>query len=192
MTIEITDEMVRETIKRAVQKWNESVGPDEPTLTPSDIFSEDVRDHLTAALPIIEKQMRAALEAPIRELHKPVPMVPGLDDTPVGDETPLTLDQYQEQAKATAVYPDYKADQYLIAGLAGEVGELASLFAKVWRGDGNLKFTHAAAELGDVLWFVAMLAHEIGCNLSAIAQNNLNKLADRHHRGKLKGNGDNR
>ena len=58
MTIEITDEMVRETIKRAVQKWNESVGPDEPTLTPSDIFSEDVRDHLTAALPIIEKAVR--------------------------------------------------------------------------------------------------------------------------------------
>ena len=85
MTIEITDEMVRETIKRAVQKWNESVGPDEPTLTPSDIFSEDVRDHLTAALPIIEKQMRAAWEQPIRELHKPVPMVPGLDDTPVCD-----------------------------------------------------------------------------------------------------------
>ena len=69
------------------------------------------------------------------------------DAVRVGDETPLTLDQYQEQAKATAVYPYEKADQYLIAGLAGEVGELASIFAKVWRGDGNLKFPHAAAEL---------------------------------------------
>ena len=105
---------------------------------------------------------------------------------------PLTLDAYQEQAKATAVYPDDKADQYLIAGLAGEVGELASIFAKVWRGDGNLKFPHAAAELGDVLWFVAMLAKELGYDLSDVAQNNLNKLADRAVRGKLKGNGDNR
>ena len=110
----------------------------------------------------------------------------------VGDGSPLTLDQYQEQAKATAVYPYEKADQYLIAGLAGEVGELASIFAKVWRGDGNLKFPHAAAELGDVLWFVAMLAKELGCNLSDVAQNNLNKLADRANRGKLKGNGDDR
>ncbi len=110
----------------------------------------------------------------------------------VRDETPLTMDTYQEQAKATAVYPDDKADQYLIAGLAGEVGELASIFAKVWRGDGNLKFPHAAAELGDVLWFVAMLAKELGYDLSDVAQNNLNKLADRANRGKLKGSGDNR
>ena len=110
----------------------------------------------------------------------------------VRDETPLTLDAYQQQAKATAVYPYEKADQYLIAGLAGEVGELASIFAKVWRGDGNLKFPHAAAELGDVLWFVAMLAKELGYDLSDVAQNNLNKLADRAVRGKLKGSGDNR
>ena len=110
----------------------------------------------------------------------------------VRDETPLTLDQYQEQAKATAVYPDDKADQYLIAGLAGEVGELASLFAKHWRGDGDINPDHARAELGDILWFVAMLADEIGCDLSTVAQGNLNKLADRAERGKLKGSGDNR
>ena len=114
------------------------------------------------------------------------------DAVRVGDETPLTLDQYQEQAKATAIYPYEKSDQYLIAGLAGEVGELASIFAKVWRGDGNLKFPHAAAELGDVLWFVAMLAKELGYDLSEVAANNLDKLADRANRGKLKGNGDNR
>ena len=110
----------------------------------------------------------------------------------VGDGSPLTLDAYQQQAKATAVYPDDKAREYLVAGLAGEVGELASIFAKVWRGDGNLKSPYAAAELGDVLWFVAMLADELGYDLSDVAQYNLNKLADRAVRGKLKGSGDNR
>ena len=105
---------------------------------------------------------------------------------------PLTMDTYQQQAKATAVYPEVKADQYLIAGLAGEVGELASIFAKHWRGDGDLNHDHAKAELGDVLWFVAMLAKELGYDLSTIAANNLDKLADRANRGKLKGNGDNR
>ena len=115
------------------------------------------------------------------------------DTVRVGDETPLTLDQYQEQAKATAVYPYDKADQYLIAGLAGEVGELASVYAKEVRGD-NLPdpYTRMAAELGDILWFVAMLAKELGCNLSEVAQGNLDKLADRANRGKLKGSGDNR
>ena len=51
---------------------------------------------------------------------------------------------------------------------------------------------HARAELGDILWFVAMLAERLDTDLSTIAQNNLNKLADRANRGKLKGNGDNR
>ena len=110
----------------------------------------------------------------------------------VRDGSPLTLDTYQQQAKATAVYPEVKADQYLIAGLAGEVGELASIFAKYWRGDGDLNHDHAKAELGDVLWFVAILAGELGYSLSEVAENNLDKLADRANRGKLKGNGDNR
>ena len=105
---------------------------------------------------------------------------------------PLTMDTYQQQAKATAVYPEVKADQYLIAGLAGEVGELASIFAKHWRGDGDLNHDHAKAELGDVLWFVAMLAEQLDTDLSTVAQGNLDKLADRAVRGKLKGNGDNR
>ena len=56
-----------------------------------------------------------------------------------------TMDTYQEQAAKTAVYPPHKADQYLIAGLTGEVGELASIFAKHWRGDGDLNRDHASA-----------------------------------------------
>ena len=123
----------------------------------------------------------------IREGSRPEP-----EAVRVGDETPLTLDQYQQQAKATAVYPDGKADQYLIAGLAGEVGEFASLFAKHWRGDGDLIRDNLKAELGDVLWFVAMLAEHLDTDLSEVAQGNLDKLADRANRGKLKGNGDNR
>ena len=110
----------------------------------------------------------------------------------VRDETPLTMSAYQQQAAKTAIYPLDKADQYLIAGLAGEVGELASIFAKHWRGDGDLNHDHAKAELGDVLWFVAILAEQLDTDLSTVAQGNLDKLADRAVRGKLKGNGDNR
>ena len=110
----------------------------------------------------------------------------------VRDETPLTMNAYQQQAKATAVYPEVKADQYLIAGLAGEVGELASIFAKHWRGDGDINPDHARAELGDILWFVAMLTEWLDTDLSTVAQGNLDKLADRAERGKLKGLGDNR
>ena len=110
----------------------------------------------------------------------------------VRDETPLTMNAYQQQAAKTAIYPEDKEREYLVAGLAGEVGELASIFAKHWRGDGDLNHDHAKAELGDVLWFVAILAGELGYSLSEVAENNLDKLADRANRGKLKGNGDNR
>ena len=112
---------------------------------------------------------------------------------PVGDETPLTLDQYQEHAEVFAIYPLDNGDQYLIAGLAGEVGEVASLFAKYWRADQEwLDYSEVAAELGDVLWFITMLADEVGYDLTEVAQGNLDKLADRANRGKLKGSGDNR
>lgn len=111
----------------------------------------------------------------------------------VTDETPLNMDAYQQQAKATAVYPEDKAREYLVAGLAGEVGEVASLFAKHWRADQEwLDYSEVAAELGDVLWFITMLADEVGYDLTEVAQNNLDKLADRAKRGKLKGSGDNR
>ena len=114
------------------------------------------------------------------------------DTVRVGDETPLTLDAYHQQAKATAVYPEDKAREYLVAGLAGEVGEVASLFAKHWRADQEwLDYSEVAAELGAVLWFITLLADEVGYDLSEVAQNNLDKLADRANRGKLKGNGDN-
>ena len=115
------------------------------------------------------------------------------DTVRVGDETPLTLDAYHQQAKATAVYPEDKAREYLVAGLAGEVGEVASLFAKHWRADQEwLDYSEVAAELGDVLWFITLLADEVGYDLSEVAENNLDKLADRQQRGKLKGSGDNR
>ena len=111
----------------------------------------------------------------------------------VGDETPLTLDQYQEHAEVFAIYPLDNGDQYLVVGLAGEVGELASLFAKYWRDDYlQVPRDDLRAELGDVLWFVALLAARYGYKLGEIAEANITKLDSRANRGKLKGNGDNR
>jgi NTP pyrophosphatase (non-canonical NTP hydrolase) len=49
-----------------------------------------------------------------------------------------------------------------------------------------------AKELGDVLWYVAAAAEELGLKLGDIAQANLDKLASRKARGVLGGSGDNR
>ncbi len=47
-----------------------------------------------------------------------------------------------------------------------------------------------AAELGDVLWYVAQLATEAGLDLDEIAEDNLAKLLSRRDRGVLQGSGD--
>ena len=47
-------------------------------------------------------------------------------------------------------------------------------------------------ELGDVLWYVADIAHYLGATLNDVADMNIEKLASRQDRGVIQGNGDNR
>ena len=47
-------------------------------------------------------------------------------------------------------------------------------------------------ELGDVLWYVAQLATELGLELDQVAQANLDKLASRSARNVISGSGDSR
>ena len=47
-------------------------------------------------------------------------------------------------------------------------------------------------EIGDVLWYCATLANDLGFNLSEVASENINKLESRYQRNKLGGSGDNR
>jgi NTP pyrophosphatase (non-canonical NTP hydrolase) len=47
-------------------------------------------------------------------------------------------------------------------------------------------------ELGDVLWYVAVLAADLGLSLDEVAARNLAKLTSRHQRDRLGGEGDDR
>ena len=106
----------------------------------------------------------------------------------------MDMDYYQGMAATTAVYPRGVAMEYLLLKLAGEAGEAGEAYAKHLRGDYGAEITDSrvAAEIGDVLWYVAMIADEMGLNLSTIARDNLDKLADRAARGVIKGDGDKR
>ncbi|GAA0487251.1 hypothetical protein Ade02nite_11280 [Paractinoplanes deccanensis] len=109
----------------------------------------------------------------------------------------MELDDYQRGALRTAAPRDKKNELlHLVLGLAGESGEVAEKFKKWIRDQGSdealIDRDDIAKELGDVLWYVAVLADYLGLSLDGIAAGNLAKLAARQSRGVLGGSGDNR
>jgi NTP pyrophosphatase (non-canonical NTP hydrolase) len=108
----------------------------------------------------------------------------------------MELDAYQNAARRTAIYDRRHQVIYPALGLASEAGEVAGKIKKVLRdGDGSYDPAQIAAlgdELGDVLWYVAVLAADLGLSLDAIAADNVAKLASRQERGALGGDGDRR
>jgi len=109
----------------------------------------------------------------------------------------MTAELYQYQATQTAIFPKEKALEYLALGLTSEAGEVAGKVKKLIR-DGEdvegfeLKKIAIASEVGDVLWYCAMMAKEVGVPLNTIMKENLEKLHSRKERGKLSGSGDDR
>ncbi len=103
----------------------------------------------------------------------------------------MTADFYEARANNTAIYPKEKALEYLALGLTSEAGEVAGKVKKLIR-DGKGDKKAIASEIGDVLWYCAMLAKETKVSLNDIMKDNLKKLYSRKERGTLQGSGDNR
>jgi len=110
----------------------------------------------------------------------------------------MTLDEYQQQAKTTDLsHPDPLMGTTINAlGLAGEAGEAVDKWKKILAyKEGKLSEAdkeEIEKELGDVLWYLAMFADNLGLSLDGVARKNIAKLADRKRRSVQKGEGDNR
>lgn len=98
---------------------------------------------------------------------------------------------FQDECLKTAIYPKQQGLAYTALGLASEAGEYAGKIKKGIR-DGTFDDKAAAAELGDVLWYVATAAHELGYELDEIAHSVVKKLRDRAARNVIQGSGDDR
>ena len=109
----------------------------------------------------------------------------------------ITPDLYENLAGQTAIFPKDRALEYLALGMTSEAGEVAGKVKKLIR-DGEdvegfeMKKLAIASEIGDVLWYCAMMAKEVGVPLNTIMQENLRKLHNRKERGTLQGSGDDR
>ncbi|MCH8476357.1 MAG: nucleoside triphosphate pyrophosphohydrolase family protein [Wenzhouxiangella sp.] len=109
------------------------------------------------------------------------------------ETTILTFEEYQQKALRTC---NVDGDRILHAafGLLAESGEIAKLFQKYQRGDMTWAelMEKIPGEIGDVLWYVSDLCSQLELVLSDVATGNIEKLADRLSRGKIRGNGDER
>lgn len=108
----------------------------------------------------------------------------------------MNMNEYQDAARKTAVFPKQQGLVYTTLGLTSEAGEVADKVKKVIRdNDGNFSDDVKQAikkELGDVLWYVAGMAGELGFTLDDVASTNIMKLTSRQDRGKIGGSGDDR
>lgn len=103
----------------------------------------------------------------------------------------MELNKYQDEAMSYRL--PTANETYAVMGLVGEVGEFYSIMAKEVRDGVKAENSeNLVKELGDILWFVAALAHDFGLSLDELAKLNLEKLEGRKNRGKLHGSGNDR
>ena len=113
----------------------------------------------------------------------------------------MTFDEYQKQALTTArtdpKYVDTLMDKTIWAmGIVGEAGEIIEKWKKMVAYDkGELTdefIQDMKKELGDVVWYIAVLSNSLGLSFEEVMQHNVDKLKDRKKRKVIMGRGDNR
>jgi NTP pyrophosphatase (non-canonical NTP hydrolase) len=108
----------------------------------------------------------------------------------------MKFKEYQEKALATSIFPKEVSLVYPALGLCGEVGEVAEKIKKIYRDEKGLvseeKRASLLLELGDVLWYMAVLANDLNLSLDDVAEANIEKLKSRLKRGVIGGEGDDR
>ncbi len=115
----------------------------------------------------------------------------------------MTFDNYQKQAldfemmeRPETIKADDKAMIAKVLGLVGESGEVAEKFKKIIRDKQGViseeDKQNITKELGDILWYIAVVADYLHVPLDMVALENLDKLRDRKHRNVQRGNGDDR
>ena len=70
-----------------------------------------------------------------------------------------------------------------VLGLTGEAGEFADIIKKWIFHEKELDMTHAKKELGDVLWYVALICESFDWKLDEIMTMNVEKLMQRYPEG---------
>jgi NTP pyrophosphatase (non-canonical NTP hydrolase) len=77
----------------------------------------------------------------------------------------LSLNEYQNEAMRTAIYPEDRGLEYTALGFSSEVGELAEAWLNGKGREGTIK---VLSEAGDNYWYVSAIAHSLGEALESV------------------------
>lgn len=95
----------------------------------------------------------------------------------------LTPNEYQELAmKTSPKITDNLKVYHALHGMSGEVGEIHSLYQKVYQGH-EMDKEHLKKEVGDLLWFIAEFCTANGWNMEDMMRMNIEKLKLRFPNG---------
>lgn len=97
----------------------------------------------------------------------------------------MNFNEYQKAAMRTLGSINEARDMLNLGalGISGEAGEVTDYIKKVLFHGHELDGEKLAKELGDVLWYVALLSEAIGVNMETIAEMNVDKLRKRYPEG---------
>ena len=104
----------------------------------------------------------------------------------------MNMNEYQELAKITEkdygpnkmeLTNNWKRLVSHVLGVAGEAGEVANYVKKGVFHEHGIKPEKIKDELGDILWYVALIAETIHISLEDVAQHNVAKLKKRYPEG---------
>ena len=91
------------------------------------------------------------------------------------------MNNYQELAIRTAKDGGFKFNlTHAVFGLTCEVGEFADCIKKYLIYGQSLDRDNAAEELGDIMWFVALVCETLDLKMDDIAMANIDKLKARY------------
>ena len=100
---------------------------------------------------------------------------------------------YKEFTRKTAQYPKEKEMDYLMIGLANEVGELLGKYKKMIRGDDTKQsFEGWIGEMGDIMWYLMRICDVLDITLQEVLDYYIAKLTKRLADNSIKGDGDER
>ena len=97
----------------------------------------------------------------------------------------MTGNEYQKLASRTMVdnWPAECYEHHALHSKVGEIGELHSIYQKMYQGHTEVGYEHFKKEIGDLLSFIAEYCTAMGWDLEDVMQMNIDKLKARYPDG---------